>query len=85
MLQLSLKLQNEQRRGPGFWKFNVNLLKDEVYIDMIREKVEQLKQEYNYIEDDSLMVDLIQSDKHQLINFSKTQACIRRETTFQLV
>ena len=86
ILNISIKLHNEQRRGPGFWKLNVNILRDAVYLDMIREKLWQLKQEYTDIQDDRLKWDLIKSDIRQLtIDYSKTQAYIKRAAEKELL
>mgnify|MGYP001546812116 CR=1 FL=1 len=41
-LTLTINLADEQKRGPGFWKFNTALLSDEVYIGLIREFSENL-------------------------------------------
>ena len=79
ILKITLKLEHEQKRGPGFWKMNVNVLKDEIYIDLIRHKIEQLKLDYINITDHGLKWDLIKSDIRQLtIDYSKTQTRIKR-------
>ena len=85
LIQLKLNLFNEERRGPGFWKFNTALLRDEVYIDLIKELVVTLKQQYNDLHDHGLRWDFIKSEIRQLtLDYSKTQAKIRREAENEL-
>ena len=36
-IQISLAWPRETIRGPGFWKFNNTLLKDENYVTMVRD------------------------------------------------
>ena len=41
-------------RGPGFWKFNQSLLKDESYVTKLRAEIPTFKQKYSDVEDLSL-------------------------------
>ena len=85
MIQIKITLQNEQKRGPGFWKFNTSLLRDEVYIDVIRNLIENLKTDYTDVEDSALKWDLIKCDIRQFtIDYSKTQSKIRRQAEIEL-
>ena len=59
MIQLNLNILNEQKRGPGFWKFNNALLRDDVYIDLINETILTLQTQYNYLHNHGLKWDLI--------------------------
>ena len=80
LIQMKINLVQEQKRGPGFWKFNTALLKDEVYIDMIKEIIEQLKTQYSDIENLGLKWDLIKTDIRRItIDYSKTQSNIRKQ------
>ena len=47
-------LSKSNKRGPGFWKFNTTLLKDEVYIDYIKEIIQDLKVQTLHINDKGL-------------------------------
>ena len=79
ILTITLNLNDEQKRGPGFWKFNSALLSDEVYIGLIRELCNTLRQQYEGIQDHGLKWDVIKSElRQQTIDYSKTQAKIRR-------
>ena len=79
LLEIKLTFGNEQKRGPGFWKFNSALLRDEVYIDMIREWIEQYKVQYAELDNHGLKWDVIKTEIRRItIDYSKTQAKIRR-------
>ena len=54
LVTLNLNPIMNAKRGPGFWKFNCSLLKDEVYIDYIKEIIEQLKEQYVDIDNKGL-------------------------------
>jgi exodeoxyribonuclease-3 len=85
LLQIQLNILEEQKRGPGFWKFNSALLRDEVYIDATRALIENLKEQYSDIQNHGLKWDLIKSEIRQsTINYCKTQARIRREAENEL-
>ena len=80
LICLKLDLLNESKRGPGFWQFNNALLKDEIYIAVIREVIKGLTEQYSDIVDLGLKWDLIKADVRQYtIDYSRTQARIRRE------
>jgi exonuclease III len=80
LLQISINLIEEERRGPGFWKFNCSLLKDENYINMVRKLIENLKQEYHNIDNDGLKWDLIKTKIRQdTIFYTRKQAKLRKE------
>ena len=40
-----------QRKGPGFWKFNNSLLKDEKYINKLRNNLNRYKDKYKEVEE----------------------------------
>ena len=48
-----------QKRGPGFWKFNTALLKDEKYISAIKLNIPIFKKKYEETQDLGLKWDLI--------------------------
>ena len=59
---VSLVLQSDhlnQKRGPGFWKFNTALLKDEAYITALKINIPIFKEKYNETHDLGLKWDLI--------------------------
>ncbi len=58
-MTINLTSQQYQKRGPGFWKFNCNLLKDINYINKINQLIERLENQYHNMEDKGLKWDLI--------------------------
>ena len=51
-----------QKRGPGFWKFNTALLKDEAYVTALKINIPILKEKYNETHDLGLKWDLIKME-----------------------
>ena len=85
LILLTIALKGEQKRGPGFWKFNTSLLKDEIYIGMIHGFIEKFKNDYSEIQNHALKWDLIKSGLRQCtIDYCKTQAKIRRQQEDEL-
>lgn len=37
---------DEISRGKGFWKFNTSLLHDKIYVNMVKQEIQNLMQEY---------------------------------------
>jgi len=54
--------ESKQKKGPGFWKFNYSLLKDNRYVSQLREKLPQFKSKYQNVEDLGLRWDLIKME-----------------------
>ena len=52
----------EQKKGPGFWKFNTTLLEDEVYIAALQENLPKFKEKYSDLTDSGLKWDLIKME-----------------------
>ena len=46
------------KKGPGFWKFNQSLLKDEIYVSRLRAEIPNFRKKYNSVEDLTLKWDL---------------------------
>ena len=57
-ISLLIKL-NTYNNGPGLWKLNTSILKDESYIKMINDKLDNLKTDLKYIDDKNLVWELI--------------------------
>ena len=67
----------DQKKGPGFWKFNNSLLKDEKYTNKLRENIVQYKDKYKDVDDLGLRGDLIKMEiRGYTIMHSKTKAKI---------
>jgi len=52
----------KHERGPGFWKFNLSLLKDEAYVTKLRTEIPNFQLKYKDIEDLSLKWNLIKME-----------------------
>ncbi|MCP3901139.1 MAG: hypothetical protein GY707_15650, partial [Desulfobacteraceae bacterium] len=79
LLTLSITHVLGEKRGPNFWKFNNALLKDDVYIDYIKEIIIQLQNDYLHIENKGLKWDLIKSEiRQRTITYAKTQNRLKR-------
>ena len=75
---VSLVLQSNhlnQKRGPGFWKFNTALLKDEAYVAALKMNIPLFKEKYNDTCDLGLKWDLIKMEiRGFTIKYSKQKA-----------
>ena len=75
---VSLVLQSNhlnQKRGPGFWKFNTTLLKDEAYVTALKINIPIFKDKYNETHDLGLKWDLIKMEiRGFTIMYSKRKA-----------
>ena len=64
-----------QKRGPGFWKFNTALLKDEAYVTALKINIPIFKDKYNETHDLGLKWDLIKMEiRGFTIMYSKRKA-----------
>ena len=54
-IYISLSWVNETPRGPGFWKFNNTLLKDEKYPDAVRETYANTLRYYKHVSNKRLL------------------------------
>ena len=52
-----------KRSGPGFWKFNANLLEDEKYVKEMRENILSFREKYNDVTDLGLKWDVINMEE----------------------
>ena len=62
---MSIYLQSNlfnHKRGPGFWKFNTALLRDETYITALKMNLPSFKEKYKEIQDLGLKWDLIKME-----------------------
>ena len=68
-----------RERGPGFWKLNQSLLKDEIYVTNLRAEIPTFKQKYSDVEDLSLKWDLTKMEiRGFTITYSKNKANKRK-------
>ena len=85
---VSIHLQSEvsaQKKGPGFWKFNTSLLKDETYIAALRENLQHFKAKYVDLPDLGLKWDLIKMEMRGFtVQYSKRKAKMLRDKEISL-
>ena len=73
------------KKGPGFWKFNQSLLKDETYVSSLRAEIPNFRQKYNDVEDLTLKWDLIKMEiRGFTIKYSKNKAKKRKSSEIHL-
>ena len=72
--------ESKQKKGPGFWKFNYSLLKDNRYISRLRENLPQFKSKYQNVEDLGLPWDLIKMEiRGFTVKYTKIKARERHD------
>ena len=59
---LTLRSKDYAQRGPGFWKINNSLLKDNAFIEQLENKIPEYKEKYCYLEDKGLTWDMIKME-----------------------
>ena len=82
-----LKLKSSEcKRGPGTWKINNSLLKEQTYLDIINELIEDFEKDNRYSNlDGDIRWDLLKLKiKDETINYSKARAVRKRNDTIQL-
>ena len=69
----------QQKKGPGFWKFNSSLLIDNKYVESLRACIAKSKTKYEYLENKGLKWNLIKMEIRAFsIRFSKKKAKLKR-------
>ena len=77
---ISLSCVNETPRGPGFWKFNNTLLKDESYVSIVRETYTNTLRYYEQVSDKCLLWELIKMEiRNTTISYTKHKAKMSRD------
>ena len=73
-----MHLQSNQfnhKRGPGFWKFNTTLLRDEAYVASLKMNFPSFKEKYQEVHDLGLKWDLIKMEiRGFTLQYSKRKA-----------
>ena len=83
---LSISIKDEFKRGPGNWKFNNQLLDDEVYKTTIKDCVQEALEYYKNIENKRLLWELIKMEirsKTIIYSKSKRKELKHRESAIQ--
>jgi hypothetical protein len=80
LIDISFYKSESPKRGPSFWRFNANLLRDREYVTSIKEKLASSLEKYSEVEDAGLKWDLIKMElRSSTICYSKTKAKQTRE------
>ncbi|KAL9962045.1 hypothetical protein ACROYT_G031110 [Oculina patagonica] len=70
----------KQKKGPGFWKFNISLLEDNQYVSQLRKNLPQFQSKYESVEDLGLRWDLIKMEVRGFtVKYTKIKARKRRD------
>ena len=68
-------MEGKTPRGPGLWKFNNTLLKDEQYVAMIRDMYTQARSHYSYLTDKRLFWEMMKMEiRTASISYAKSKA-----------
>ena len=79
-IYISLSWVNETPRGPGFWKFNNTLLKDDKYAVIVRETYTNTLRYYHQVSDKRLLWELIKMEiRNTTISYTKHKAKVSRD------
>ena len=80
-----LKLK-KQKRGPGFWKFNNSLLRDDEYVNDLRTNINAYNAKYENIDDQGLKWDLIKMEiRGFTVKYAKMKAKKRKNEEVELL
>ena len=82
-VHLCLSWPNNSPRGPGFFKFNNTLLKDENYTGEICKLIPQIREKYESLNDKRLVWELTKMEiRDHTVSFAKrkARAAFKRET-----
>ena len=79
-IYISLSGSSESPRGPGLWKFNNTLLKDEEYVECVCETYLNTVNYYRQVTNNCLMWELIKMEiRNATISYTKYKAKISRD------
>ena len=61
---ITVNLQSKEyaKRGPGFWKFNNSLLKDDTFVKNLAEKIPEFKDKHAYLTEKGLYWDMLKME-----------------------
>ena len=80
IITLSFTLNEPQKRGRGFWKFNTQLLTDKVYTERVKECIEQCNTKHANLENKGLLWDTMKMEIRGIsISYASHKAKINRE------
>jgi hypothetical protein len=80
LIDINFNNHLQSKRGPGYWRFNANLLRDVEYVNYMNTKIDEIKQKHMDIGDASLAWDVIKMElRSSTICYSKKKAKYNRE------
>ena len=80
LITLCINSSNDGKRGPGLWKFNDALLKDEYYVYFMKDKIKKLKQEHCSDENKAMTWELIKMEiRNSTIAYSKQKSKMQKQ------
>jgi hypothetical protein len=80
LIDISFQGHQDTDRGPSFWRFNANLLRNKEYINYMNTRIDELKEKYKNTENKGLLWDVIKMEiRSSTICFSKNLAKTNRE------
>ena len=80
LLTLTFELLNTQKRGKGYWKFNNQLLLDEVYIRLIKDELKQINLGNNKLDNKNTFWDFVKCQLRTItISYSISKSKKRKE------
>ena len=83
-ISLSIKFNNEIKKGPNYWKFNTSLLKDEQFCSKTNNKLTNWQTEFSTLEP-QLMWELMKYKMRKFaMKYSKNRAKVARENEKKL-
>ena len=84
-IYISLSGSPESPRGPGLWKFNNTLLKDEEYVECVRETYSNTVKYYRQVTNKRLLWELIKMEiRNATISYTKYKAKVSRDRTEEI-
>ena len=85
LITLTFQLSDTEMRGRGFWKFNTDLLRDENYVAMVKNKITELNAKYETFNNKSLLWDVIKCElRSETISYSAFKSKERKKIELQL-
>jgi hypothetical protein len=86
LISLNFYKNKSPARGPSFWHFNANLLKDQNYVEFINDKLNMAIEKYIELDDKGLKWDLIKMEvRSSTLCFSKKKAKENRDNIKDLM
>ena len=84
-ISLSLSGENFSKRGPGFWKFNADLLTDKAYVETVKAVLLECDNKYQNMENKNLKWDVIKCEiRGATVKFSKQKHKKERDKELNL-